>query len=490
MVRVRRNVLNLDAGDRTLHWYSLAVEAMQAIPPTQYDSWWFQANIHGDPDRSTFNPYFSRCQHQSWYFLPWHRGYITAFEAIVADKVARLGGPSDWALPYWDYTEPLSVQPYARYLPEAFRAPTQDGTRNPLFSRRNTPPSGKVGLTDTQVSRAALKEDVFSRAGEGVPPGFGGPPTGFSHAGQVSGELESVPHNVVHVQVGGNMGLVELAARDPIFWLHHANIDRLWEMWHQEPNHDEPTDPAWRSGQRFTLHDGSGAVFHFDCNDMIDTRAVLHGYVYDDLDNVETDEDEMRQTVHQTANKRLALEVFMRDDREPELIGTSDSSLDLLSGAPVATLSLQTGRQRLMTLKSGDFGPPPRAYLNLENIKGSGQPGDFMVYVDVPDDDLEPVPAGLLTTFGLTVASDPASEHGGSGLTRILDITPVAERLGLRDGSDTLQVSFEPLQPERSDAADGYIPHEMELAMETDEMRGAMDEPPSITVGRISLYIE
>jgi hypothetical protein len=38
-------------------------------------------------------------------------------------------------------------------------------------------------------------------------------------------------HGSVHVRIGGNMGSVPYAGYDPIFWLHHANVDRLWANW-------------------------------------------------------------------------------------------------------------------------------------------------------------------------------------------------------------------------------------------------------------------
>ena len=30
---------------------------------------------------------------------------------------------------------------------------------------------------------------------------------------------------------GGHMGIPDFAAFDPIFWMHHANVDRLFAMW-------------------------------------------------------------------------------------------------------------------------------------------------------------------------------------------------------------------------------------------------------------------
>lgn len=68
-------------------------------------------------------------------------------------------------------------------------------------------------------------------------PAFAGTETGFNHAGApnaVPGPLEITPHGSVHVFVGGPDGKMSdfnQAAADPIFWLHHANLDRLWEVW-------------------------------------------------------------------------------------------------------------------------------------------------------------------------------------------------------------------------------------------------------------------
>src|SRR3954468_16068293 len=53
---------------------------------------------------------WNQCQHQGWYFVPWHRGYVFAFEAIIAKTIKDLGGPADWTLPYWNYLEPVREQ--------------------------------------------------------------------------------------------------------------------------------------------------------------------------------------------------------------------------------------------------------------------------------------------------------------------------------------------------------------------------------------------
>ena len=100
----------------------------------------------------------------------------------------------------------------------------------------------------------ALGEPDFEGVASGGSPGFGGVGTGFAHGGRTHGAIETQPHDWVHGLVGGGLspqqpGLMsdpDTAGLDPIFWLHHANIDRLWEVWRQNPA--THVDPSRRTG--------------------------------------------------------------------------------------------------------------------------------------------------------------------------------------------------------------------------------------------------
>src|SRR5215212_7488142 len=131
--RVRRDVWNLGAWDPILLWYARAVADIKTRPLRNPTSWRYQAAMHGYdragdplagpgdqvPSAATRRRFWNQCQHNSWFFLPWHRMYLRYFEQIVAATVSRLGGPADWALPYWDYSK--ASNPNARRLPPAFR---------------------------------------------------------------------------------------------------------------------------------------------------------------------------------------------------------------------------------------------------------------------------------------------------------------------------------------------------------------------------------
>lgn len=56
---------------------------------------------------------------------------------------------------------------------------------------------------------------------------------------QFTTALENGPHNFGHGWVGGRMNDIFYSPADPIFWLHHAEVDRQWHIWQQShPNQD------------------------------------------------------------------------------------------------------------------------------------------------------------------------------------------------------------------------------------------------------------
>jgi tyrosinase len=475
-VRVRKSVWSLPPGDPTLSWYRRAVAELIGRPASDPSSWRYLAAIHGVPQGMPVpggaQSFWDQCQHQSWFFLPWHRGYIASFEAVIAQTIIELGGPEEWALPYWNYSEDLATNSRARLMPpDFFNRVLPDGSPNALFSRRAAVQNGDFNLDDGVVTLDALQLRDFANAMPGVPSGFGGPVTGFHTFGGDNGGLENLPHNRVHVQIGGRSGFMSdpaTAALDPIFWLHHCNIDRLWEVWrNQGEDFLNPTSPQWRSGVSFPMHDANRKPFTFTSGDMLDTTKVLHGYQYDTV-----------PVAHEPAVGR-EMAVAMADEEHPELAGANTGPVQLEGAVTRTIVSVRperTGRPGLESARA----KPKHVYLNLENITGAGVPGDFKVYIDMPDDDKEPMLAGVMTTFGLAQASDPDREHGGSGLNQVFEITEQAEKLGLTRGNiSRLRVSFvrEGVQP-----TNDHVPPGLE-----DYVRAAPSDS-SIQVGRVSLF--
>jgi tyrosinase len=170
----------------------------------------YHAGIHGYP-----LPVY--CQHGNPLFAVWHRPYLYLFEKALQDQVPGV------TLPYWDWTAP---EAQVNGLPKAYTAETYDDTSgksqaNPLFQsvitfkgteyNQTSRDPGALSTLKTlvkQVAKAQIQKTYVS----------------YSPA------LEN-PHNGLHGFVGGTMGIIPYAAYDPIFWAHHANIDRLFSEW-------------------------------------------------------------------------------------------------------------------------------------------------------------------------------------------------------------------------------------------------------------------
>ena len=483
-VRTRQDVTKLDEWDPTLLWYARAIAEMQKRPINDPTSWRYQAAIHEytveeDPHASPSDVlppaadqqrFWSQCQHNSWFFLPWHRMYLAIFEQIVADTVTKLGGPAYWALPYWNYSDASNSN--ARFLPGAFRATNlPDGSPNPLRveARGVGVNEGEEFAFDQDVDVAVcLTEEDFISAPFGGDPGFGGRRTVFNHFGGPSGDLERVPHGSMHVAVGGDFGWMSAfntAGLDPIFWLHHCNLDRLWEVWlRRDPAHLNPAEPQWLSSISFEFRDAQGEPLSLNCSQVVDSTAPPLEYEYEDVS------DPLG-----APPTELSRRSSMEDNRIPEMVGATDQPVTLTGES--ATASVPVSKPTGPASRAAESGALPRVFLNLENITSKGHPGGYEVYVNVPPgekpEDHKELFAGLLPMFGVSEASDPARGHGSSGLHYTLEITGIVRLLESQNAwdPDTMQVTF--------------VPRKRPTA---GRERSAARAP--VQVGRVSLYYQ
>lgn len=197
---IRKSFKNLSAAELTAFKNGVAV--MKSRAATDPTSWTYQAAIHGS-SATPAQIAWSTCEHNPTHFLSWHRMYICFFERILR----KASGLPSLGLPYWNYSDATDAN--ARFLPAAFR----DTTSTLFTSNRNAAINAGTGqLSASAVSLAS------------VIPG----PTGFY---PFSSNVNVTPHGAVHLGVGGGMSGFNTAGLDPIFWLHHCNIDRLWNRW-------------------------------------------------------------------------------------------------------------------------------------------------------------------------------------------------------------------------------------------------------------------
>ncbi len=514
MPRTRRDVWKLQQPwDDVLLFYARAVGVLKKREAAKRNSWAFFGGMHGfdEPLWQAFgylspaNPppsaadraqFWEQCQHQTWYFLPWHRGYLAALEAALRRVIVEdLQGPSDWALPYWNYSD--TTNPNALKLPPAFSQPKlPSGEDNPLFeTRRYGDGTGHVVIRAQDVELTALRERRFEGAAIGGTTGFGGVRTPFRHGGpnSANGRVERQPHNILHGLVGGRlpqgdpedpesyglMSLPDTAGLDPIFWLHHANIDRLWDVWNKrDPANTNPTDAAWRTGpadRRFALPMPDGAIWKFTSAEVVNTQAVPLDYIYestaDPFGGVNFDAQRLAGLgMSDAPGVRSARAAAMTQPPPAELVGANDEIVRLEGEAVETNVRVDPAAvaRTMATLDAGlamaGQADPDRVFLNLENIRGVNDAAVFYVYVNHPSAAVPEALIGAVSLFGVRKATATDQAAAGNGITESLEMTDWVDQLraaGVQDLND-IRVRLVP--------------------------RTAVRPEDNISVGRISIY--
>ncbi len=141
-------------------------------------------------------------------FLAWHRQYLRQLERRLQQVDAAV------TIPYWDWMKDRGIP-----------APLEEPALLQSWSiTRHWDASQLPVEADLQAVNAQTEFTPFQR------------------------RLEQV-HGYVHEAVGGTMAGASSPA-DPLFFLHHANIDRLWSLWQSAhapadpPNTSETLEPA------------------------------------------------------------------------------------------------------------------------------------------------------------------------------------------------------------------------------------------------------
>ena len=293
------------------------------------------------------------------------------------------------------------------------------------------------------------------------------------------GAIETQPHDWVHGLVGGGLspqepGLMsdpDTAGLDPIFWLHHANIDRLWEVWRQNPGtHVDPSKANWingpasTGGHAFILPMPGGQSLTYTPGEMSNLSAL--GYNYDDLSAPPGPSPLVarleRLGVGVTEATAIARRTAMAGSKTVELLGANTESIRLSGTEARTSIALDPAAQNRLTTNLREApatsAAPDRIFLNLENVRGISDATAFNVYINVPEgenpanypDNL----AGSVALFGVRKASVADDKHAGDGLTYVLEISDIIDRLHLSRAIDAgqLHVLLVPRNPVSTEA--------------------------------------
>ncbi|GMJ00546.1 hypothetical protein HRI_003723800 [Hibiscus trionum] len=288
-LRIRRPAHAVDAD--YIARYNKALSIMKSLPHDDPRSFSRQGNLHclfcsGAYDQQSYNAPLSI--HETWLFFPWHRMMIYFHERIIGSLI----GDETFALPYWAWDIPEGM-----VIPDMYTNKSSSFFHTERDVSHYPPKTADLNyVSDTNLSRedqldinlsfmynqmvsGARKTELFMgckyKAGaEGYCDG--------------PGTIELAPHNALHTWVGSSlnpgredMGEFYSAARDPIFYAHHSNIDRLWEVWREANKHElDITDPDWLESF-FFFYDENLRLVRVKVADVLDTIKL--GYSYEQV---------------------------------------------------------------------------------------------------------------------------------------------------------------------------------------------------------------
>ncbi|KAH6814988.1 hypothetical protein C2S51_019808 [Perilla frutescens var. frutescens] len=253
-----------------------------------------QANIHcaycnGAHDQAGF-PGVDISVHYSWIFFPFHRWYLYFYERILGSLI----DDPTFALPFWNWDNPKGMQ-----LPKIFddpNSPLYDASRN-----QDHRPPAVANLTlgsDATDPVQIISNNLSAMYNEMI----GGVASATDFMGQPYREGDPVPpvpqggtsergsHIGIHAWVGDprnkyreDLGNFYSAGKDPAFYSHHANVDRMWTIWRniKTDYSKDITDPDYLNSS-FLFYDENKRLVTVKSRDCLDYKRM--GYEYEKID--------------------------------------------------------------------------------------------------------------------------------------------------------------------------------------------------------------
>ncbi|KAI9668449.1 MAG: hypothetical protein M1831_001203 [Alyxoria varia] len=439
-VATRLEVRRLAADSNAWNLFLLAMRDLKGLPQNQLLSYYQIAGVHGVPNipwdgvRGNANQGVGYCTHANPIFPSWHRAYMALFDQAFQTSVNRVVNQFQGAartrfsnaarnlrVPYWDWAANYggsAVLP-ASMTNKFVTLETPSGRQNvlnPLF-RYDTHPLDRAGfLTDpwdawpvtlrypnsTDPVRVASQNNLATARVNQDNPSLRQriyqlfancrDYRGFSNSNSnVCGQSLEAVHNNIHNDIGGpngHMTILWYAAFDPSFWLHHANVDRLYALWQAiYPNSYTINAPAGqstytiRSGDQMTantplrpFHSNSNGAFHTS-NSVRNVRNL--GYTYPELSSGDTSPAGVRAKVNNLYGPG-ARRVTKRDSAPFPIVARAEDDEAAADLTPTISASPSSGPPQ--SLKNATL---PEDYDFTTNIVSEGYSlgGSYNVYL-------------------------------------------------------------------------------------------------------------
>jgi len=391
------------------------------------------------------------CTHTSILFLTWHRPYLSLFEATLykhvndianeiiappAEKAKYVAAAKDFRMPYWDWARkdvtifpeealnnttdftgpPSTASVHPKYNP-LFQAPFQDKVPKEITSGYKTTVR-YPNVRDPQNTLNGILESFYKNPGRKI----GAPlnpernltervayillayqrygsmsnnkyrstnPNDKTKEAGIWGSMEDI-HNAVHTLTGGpggHMSVVKSSAFDPIFWLHHTNIDRLFAIW-QALHEDDSKEESYVTKQKagwgsFTVPAGDEETVGTPLYPFRDTvnswytsnttkRTETFGYTYPETAGLKypTSDSTREALVKTIENYYTSLPEMIRQSRK----GVKNAGVELLPQAQllkeIADKKVTANTSEMVNLVS----KMPETETLLQNSVGPSKP--------------------------------------------------------------------------------------------------------------------
>jgi hypothetical protein len=364
--------------------------------------------------------------HGTWWFMPWHRAYLAVVEHLMRED----SGDPTFALPYWDWHRHPAIPPIFE----------GDPAENPLAHERRWLNGTEEAAADWQSLRddwenTTPDQEALTVADDAFED-FAGGPILVTDEGPVFGVRPSIDpiHGRGHLYVGGydgDMGAFPTAGFDPIFYCHHANVDRMWEVWRNStrdgsPQRTEPSEDSdvttW-GGRPFAFQDALGGALIVRSADVLDTRNVR-------FTRYSVTEAPLLVHSYRYYRDRLDEALPPAVTEEPEVVALDFRGRSFLSEEPAQSRGLEP-----VTPEKGPPSKPPAQV--LLRAKGIAVPATTTL-----------ITTALKLADGrrIEVERDPIIPFGdaGKGATfarKVVDLTEVVRRENLRPSDFTVEMT-------------------------------------------------
>ncbi len=409
-----------------------ASQICAGLPPAQFStckSYYTHVKDTTLPNDGITINVWGMCQHSdpsagpsqaNMQFFAWHRMYLKYFERTLR----KASGDPNFTLPYWNYPDDVGPRGTGIALPAMMRGVASSNT---LVDTFRTP--GLNANTTAISSGTGSAVQAFK----------------FSDFRNFSFALEMQPHGSMHCGTGfgcqaPDIGIVPVAGNDPVFYMHHANIDRLFQCWLTRKANGKPITLAWAKAnlglpdsfysQKWNFVDENGAAVSMTVAQLFEPGGI--DYVYDKVTNC--------------VPQRITPEAVAAPVRP-----ASNEQQQVLRGAPLSVpLSPITLEAPEAPMPEGVNIEPGRTVLLIEDVRISGSPGvTYDIYIrrkDAPD---KRTYVATINYFNILVPHHPGAPRGHKLL--FYDVTDQLADIGANAQTE-IDVDFVPTRSTEDEA--------------------------------------